>query len=69
MSDAAMGEATEIAGSVVRIKDMLDDLRAKVLKIDNASAGSYRARCGLADAADSLEITLGGLIDGFKVKP
>lgn len=61
-------EAAQLARTIAGIKRQLDGLRERALKIDNASAGSYKTRVGLADAADALEHSLAGLAEGFKVR-
>lgn len=61
-------EAAQLALAIADIKGKLDYLRERALRIDNASAGSYKTRVGLADAADALEHSLAGLAEGFKVK-
>lgn len=62
-------EAARIARHVAGIIVSLNALRDMVLSIDNASTGSYKARVGLADAADALEHTLEGLAEGFGAEP
>lgn len=66
---SAQDRAAELIREIPKVKKLIEEMRQSAAAMDNASLGSFRARCGLADAADALDFALAGVIAAFGAEP
>lgn len=57
--------AADLIREIPKVKKHIEEMRQSAAAMDNATLGSFRARCGLADAADALDYALAGVIAAF----